>query len=83
MTHVLFTKSFTLIFEALLFISYFLKNKQLSFLVHKNKFISRTCPKIIIKYRQYLEKSNKKLDHILLALDLFILLLIRILGFHI
>jgi hypothetical protein len=37
MTHDMLTKSFTLIFKALLFISYFLTNKQLIFLTHKNK----------------------------------------------
>jgi hypothetical protein len=44
MAHAMLTKSFTLILEALLFISYFLWNQQLNLLLHKNKFINRTYP---------------------------------------
>jgi hypothetical protein len=44
MTHDLLTKSFILIFEALLFISYFLKNKQLILLIHKKYIYKQTIP---------------------------------------
>jgi hypothetical protein len=43
MAHAMLTKSFTLILEALLFIS-LLRNQQLNLLLHKNKFINKTYP---------------------------------------
>jgi hypothetical protein len=42
MTHAMLTKSFTIILDAFLFISYFLRNQQLNLLIHKNEFINRT-----------------------------------------